>query len=128
MKTRKSLQRLSAPMSALGQKRTFAPQKVMSALPPKADMCDANRDVRFGPKADIGLTALVTKTHGRSRKRLIGRLLNTAKHNGTKNRDCGCRNAGKEEGSHKQPSLCLHNGSIGTSRNGLYSHCPKRRI
>jgi hypothetical protein len=25
-------------MSALGQKRTFAPQKVMSALPPKADM------------------------------------------------------------------------------------------
>src|SRR5262249_30585314 len=26
--------------------------KVMSALPPKADMCGANRDVRFGPKAD----------------------------------------------------------------------------
>jgi hypothetical protein len=26
------------PMSALGQKQTFAPQKVMSALPPKADM------------------------------------------------------------------------------------------
>ena len=25
-------------MSALGHKRTFAPQKVMSALPPKADM------------------------------------------------------------------------------------------
>src|SRR5262249_43455215 len=25
---------------------------VMSALPPKADMCGATRDVRFGPKAD----------------------------------------------------------------------------
>ena len=24
----------------------------MSALPPKADMCGATRDVRFGPKAD----------------------------------------------------------------------------
>src|SRR5262245_43346635 len=41
------------PMSALGHKQTFAPQKVMSALPPKADMCDATRDVRFGPIADI---------------------------------------------------------------------------
>jgi hypothetical protein len=26
----------------------------MSALPPKADMCGATTDVRFGPKADIG--------------------------------------------------------------------------
>src|SRR5262249_39064995 len=25
---------------------------LMSALPPKADMCSATRDVRFGPKAD----------------------------------------------------------------------------
>src|SRR5262249_33290112 len=41
------------PMSTSGQKQTFAPQKVMSALPPKADMCSANTDVRFGPKADI---------------------------------------------------------------------------
>jgi hypothetical protein len=58
-------------MSALGQKQTFALQKVMfalppkatakadfsqtvmSALPPKADMCGATTDVRFGPKADI---------------------------------------------------------------------------
>ena len=40
-------------MSALGQKRTCAVQKSMSALPPKADMCVATRDVRFGPKADI---------------------------------------------------------------------------
>jgi hypothetical protein len=40
-------------MSALGQKPTCAPQQVMSALPPKADMCGANSDVRYGPKADI---------------------------------------------------------------------------
>ena len=40
-------------MSALGQKQTFALQKGMSALPPKADMCSALADVRFGPKADI---------------------------------------------------------------------------
>ena len=41
-------------MSALGQKRTCAVQKGMSALPPKADMCGAKRNVRFVPKADIG--------------------------------------------------------------------------
>jgi hypothetical protein len=58
-------------MSALGHKRTYAvhkamsalppiatakadmPQMVMSALPPKGDMCGATRDVRFGPIADI---------------------------------------------------------------------------
>jgi hypothetical protein len=33
-------------MSALGHKRTFAAQKGMSALPPKADMCGAQADVR----------------------------------------------------------------------------------
>ncbi len=33
-------------MSALGQKQTFAVQKSMSALPPKADMCSATRYVR----------------------------------------------------------------------------------
>src|SRR5262245_60441520 len=59
------------PMSALGQKQTYAvhqpmsalppiatikadlSQTAMSALPPKADMCGAARDVRFGPEADI---------------------------------------------------------------------------
>ena len=40
-------------MSALGQKQTFALQNVMSALPPKADMCSATRHVRFVPIADI---------------------------------------------------------------------------
>ena len=41
-------------MSALGQKQTFARAKVMSALPPKADMCSALGNVRFVPIADIG--------------------------------------------------------------------------
>src|SRR5262245_26034081 len=41
------------PMSALGQKRTCALQNVMSALPPKADMCSAHAHVCFGPKADM---------------------------------------------------------------------------
>jgi hypothetical protein len=40
-------------MSALGQKRTYAVQYGMSALPPIADMCAATRDVRFVPIADI---------------------------------------------------------------------------
>jgi hypothetical protein len=33
------------------------PHTVMSALPLKADVCDANRQVCFGPKADIGQTS-----------------------------------------------------------------------
>jgi hypothetical protein len=41
-------------MSALGQKQTFAVQKRMSALPPKADIDSGSRNVRFVPKADIG--------------------------------------------------------------------------
>ena len=40
-------------MSLMGQKRTFAVQKRMSALPPIADMCGAKRDVRFVPIADM---------------------------------------------------------------------------
>jgi hypothetical protein len=32
------------------------PQKAMSALPPKADMCGATGNVRFGPKADIPIS------------------------------------------------------------------------
>jgi hypothetical protein len=34
-------------------RETRHPQKVMSALPLKADMCGANRHVCFGPIADI---------------------------------------------------------------------------
>jgi hypothetical protein len=41
-------------MSALGQKQTSDCRPVMSALPPKADMVQHNRDVCFVPKADIG--------------------------------------------------------------------------
>ena len=43
-------------MSALGQKQTFALQYVMSALPPRADMCSALGHVRFVPIADIALS------------------------------------------------------------------------
>jgi hypothetical protein len=40
-------------MSALGQKQTFRNVAPMSALPPKADIDQPGRDVRFVPKADI---------------------------------------------------------------------------
>src|SRR5262245_52855383 len=40
-------------MSALGQMQTNAVQNGMSALPPKADICGATRDVRFGPITDM---------------------------------------------------------------------------
>jgi hypothetical protein len=43
-------------MSALGQKQTCAAQNGMSALPPKADMPGATRDVRFVPIADMRTT------------------------------------------------------------------------
>ena len=42
-------------MSALGQKQTSRHFQSMSALPPKADMDQSRCDVRFVPKADIGL-------------------------------------------------------------------------
>jgi hypothetical protein len=45
-------------MSALGQKQTFRVARAMSALPPKADMCGAARDVRYGPIADIGYLSI----------------------------------------------------------------------
>src|SRR6516164_8152216 len=41
-------------MSALGQKQTLAVVRLMSALPPIADMVQRDRDVRFVPIADIG--------------------------------------------------------------------------
>ena len=37
----------------VAQNQTRAPQKVMSALPPREDMCGALADVCFGPKADL---------------------------------------------------------------------------
>jgi hypothetical protein len=41
-------------MSHLGHKRTSQDVRVMSALPPKADIPQRNLNVRFGPQADIG--------------------------------------------------------------------------
>ena len=40
-------------MSALGQKQTSQHVSAMSALPPKADIGQLGRDVRFVPKADM---------------------------------------------------------------------------
>jgi hypothetical protein len=70
-------------MSVLGQKQTsakehvrFTPnsdresghaQMVMSALPPKADMCSARGDVRYGPKADIGTITVVQEISAAAR-------------------------------------------------------------
>jgi hypothetical protein len=41
-------------MSALGHKRTYAAQKGMSALPPKADIRGTNKNVRSVAEADTG--------------------------------------------------------------------------
>jgi hypothetical protein len=48
--------KIGLPMSAMGQKQTLEHVRVMSALPPKADMDSAACDVRFVPKADIGVS------------------------------------------------------------------------
>ena len=52
-------------MSALGQKQTFAPQKGMSASPPKADMCSATQHVRFVPIADIATYSITSSAFAR---------------------------------------------------------------
>ena len=45
--------RFALPMSALGQKQTLRKLRLMSALPPKADIADAMSNVRFVAIADI---------------------------------------------------------------------------
>jgi hypothetical protein len=50
-------------MSALGQKQTFGSGNPMSALPPKADMVQRDRDVRFVPEAD-SCSAATTESSG----------------------------------------------------------------
>ena len=40
-------------MSALGHKQTLKRAGAMSALPPKADIVELDRNVRFVPKADM---------------------------------------------------------------------------
>src|SRR6516225_10397029 len=52
------------PMSALGQKQTSAHVRVMSALPPKADIGTQSRNVRFVPKADSCTAANSTADNG----------------------------------------------------------------
>ena len=47
-------------MSALGQKRTLRHVCVMSALPPKADIVERDRHVRFVPKADSCSAAILS--------------------------------------------------------------------
>jgi hypothetical protein len=44
------------------------PQECMSAWPPKADMCGAAMDVRYGPKADINFIRLVCRRAGELRR------------------------------------------------------------
>jgi hypothetical protein len=51
-------------VSALGQK--FAVQKAMSALPPQADMCGANGNVCFGPKADMPIYSITSSARART--------------------------------------------------------------
>ena len=58
-------------MSALGQKQTLRQVGGMSALPPEADMCVANTDVRFVPIADIHLAA---RSSNKLRELRIARL------------------------------------------------------
>ena len=61
------------PISALSQKQTFRIARFMSALPPKADMCDAQADVRYGPEADMCSARLVS-AKGQRRKSFQGLL------------------------------------------------------
>ena len=48
------------PMSALGQKQTFGKARLMSALPPKADIGTQSWNVRFSDERRIGPISAVT--------------------------------------------------------------------
>src|SRR6516164_8553528 len=48
---------------SLGQKRTWRRFHPMSALPPKADIVECGRHVRFLPKADIGPKSLIDEDY-----------------------------------------------------------------
>jgi hypothetical protein len=63
-----SVSRLSG-ISALGQKQTSRPEISMSALPPKADIRQRGRHVRFVPKTDL------TPDHPRCSKRAVFHVL-----------------------------------------------------
>jgi hypothetical protein len=61
----------AAAMSALGQKRTLGRLYTMSALPPKADIAERDRDVRFVAIADIGVVSSSTKNPSGAARFLI---------------------------------------------------------
>ena len=78
-------------MSALGQKRTFAPQKAMSALPPIATAkgISAQGDVCFTPESGQRFAqrqyrhdAYAQVQSGRRKLQAMGRLLLQAAHSG----------------------------------------------
>src|SRR5262249_39653480 len=54
-----ALQANDALMTALGQERTSAHLRPMSALPPKADIAECDPHVRFVPKADIAIYSII---------------------------------------------------------------------
>ena len=56
-------------MSALGHKQTCAPQKAMSALPPKADMFSVEIEVCFVPRADMPSVAYAVPESAMARSR-----------------------------------------------------------
>ena len=53
--------------SALGQKQTSGHDRLMSALPPIADITESDWDVRFVPQADIEVAACGCQKHATSR-------------------------------------------------------------
>src|SRR4029453_5566079 len=70
--------------------------KAPPALPPKADMCGAARDVRFGPIADIGIS-----------KKVLCRIVKC----NTKRHDCADSIAGEGDDYHSRIGV----GSFGVS-------------
>src|SRR5215467_15070698 len=52
--------------AALGQKQTSEDIQSMSALPPKADIAEGDRHVRFVPKADIATIRVTLRAAGSS--------------------------------------------------------------
>jgi hypothetical protein len=68
-----------------------------------ADILRCGSDVRFTPESGHSQAQnkcpLLTKPHSRSRKRLIGRLLNAAEYKRSKDCDGDCPNARKDEGA-----------------------------
>jgi hypothetical protein len=58
-------------MSALGQKRTSGLVHSMSALPPKADITEDRRHVRFVPEADPCTAAKIRQGLARDQFRVL---------------------------------------------------------